>query len=115
MINLVKENSKSYISSESSTIYTKRRNILVIKNIGNFTDLSIDDAQNMDDNILKARLVELKINNRIGNENIKLCQSDNPILKNKLYLLMYDDNSNIKIELLNLKTNEIPSFYFYDK
>jgi hypothetical protein len=65
--------------------------------------------------VLKARMVELKINNRIDDSNIKLCQSDNPVLKNKLFVLMYDDNSNVKVELLNLNTEEIPTFYFYDK
>lgn len=111
----VRENAKPYIEKEASTIVNKRRNVLITKNIDNFSDLSIEDALNMDNNILKARMVELKINNRIDDSNIKLCQSDNPVLKNKLFVLMYDDNSNVKVELLNLNTEEIPAFYFYDK
>ena len=111
----VQKNAKPYINKGGSTIYDKRRNFLITKNIDNFSDLSIDEAQNMKDKILKARLVELKINNRIGNENIKLCQSNNPILNDKLFILMYDNNNNVMIELLNLKKVKVPEFYFYDK
>ena len=112
---IIQKNVKPFLDHSSTTIYNKRRNILITKNINNFHDLSIEEALKMENKVLKARLVELKINNNITDENIKLCQSDNPILKNKLYVLMYDNNDNVRIELLNLKASDIPAFYFHDK
>lgn len=101
-----------YINSPTSTIFNKRRNILITKNINNFVDLSIDKVPSMDNRVIKARITELKINNRLVNDNFKLCQSENPILKDKLFILMYDDNNSIKAEILNLAIEEIPSFYY---
>ena len=69
----------------------------------------------MDNKIIKARLVELKVNKRLSDKNFKICQSNNKVLRDKLYILMYDDNDNVIIELLNLAVNGIPAFYFYDK
>ena len=112
LISRIRETAKPFITSPTLTITNKRRNILITKNIANFTDLSVDEAYNLENKVIKARLVELKINKHIDNKNIKLCQSDNPILNDKLYILMYDDNNNIKVELLNLSADDIPEFYF---
>jgi DNA gyrase/topoisomerase IV subunit B len=76
---------------------------------------NIEDAMEMDNRVIKARITELKINNKLQNQNIKICQSENPILKNKLFILMYDDGDNVKAEILNLSTSKTPSFHFYDK
>ena len=105
-----------HINLPANSIFNKRRNLLITKNIDNFIDLSIEDALEMDNRVVKARIVELKINNKIQNQNIKICQSENPILKNKLFILLYDDKQgNVIGEVLNLATKNIPSFYFYDK
>ena len=114
LIKKVRETAKPYVESTAATIVNKRRNILITKNIDNFSDLSIDETNSMENRILKARLVELKINNKLDNRNFKLCQSDNPILKDKLYILMYDNNNNVAVELLNLAVDDVPTFLFYD-
>lgn len=110
LIKKIREAARPFVASKSTTIVNRRRNILITKNIDKFSDLNTEDAYNLDNRVLKARLVELKINNSLDNKNFKICQSDNPILKNKLYLLMYDDNKDVIVELLNLNTDNIPTF-----
>ncbi len=112
---MARDAAEPFINIPSISIFNKRRNLLITKNIDNFTDLSIGDIPNMQNKIILARMTELKINNNLRNENFKICQSDNPILNDKLFVLMYDNNDNIKVELLNLAIENIPSFYFYDK
>ena len=114
LIKRVREVAKPFVETTSSTIVNKRRNILITKNIDNFSDISIDDANTLENRVLRARMVELKINNKLDNSNFKICQSNNPILKDKLYILMYDFNNNIKVEILNLAVEDIPTFLFYD-
>lgn len=111
----IREVAEPFVDSSAITIINKRRNILITKNIDNFSEISLDEAYNMDNKIIKARLVELKVNKRLSDKNFKICQSDNKVLRDKLYILMYDDNDNVMIELLNLAVNGIPAFYFYDK
>lgn len=103
-----------FVKTSSNTILNKRRNILITKNVDNFSDLSIEDATKLKNKVVMARMVELKINKKLDNRNFKICQSDNKILKDKLFILMYDDNDNIKVEVLNLAIDEIPSFNFYE-
>ena len=104
-----------FITAPNNTILNKRRNILITKNIDNFTEVHIEKIAELESNAVKARIVELKINKKLDNKNFKICQSSNKILKNKLFLLMYDNNEDIKVEVLNLSTDQIPSFDFYDK
>ena len=112
---MARTTAEPYINTPAISIFNKRRNLLITKNIDNFTDLSIEDASKMNNRVILARMTELKINKKLHNGNFKICQSNNPILKDKLFILMYDDNNNIKAELLNLAIEEIPSFYFNDK
>lgn len=114
--NEAREVAKPFVDSNAVTIVNKRRNILITKNIDNFEDMSIDEAYNIKNRIIKARMTELKINKKLSNANFKICQSNNKILRDRLYLLMYDDDNNkVKVELLNLAIDEIPAFYFNDK
>ena len=106
---------KPFVNSIMNTIFNRRRNILITKNIDNFNYMSIEEAMNLENRIVKAKLTELKINNKLSNENFKICQSNNHILKDKLFILMYDDNNNVKVDILNMEADETPSFYFYDK
>ena len=48
-------------------------------------------------------------------ENIKICQSDNPVLDDKLYLVIYDDLGKIRVDIVNFADTKIPSFIFNTK
>lgn len=114
LISVAQTTAKPFIDKPTITIINKRKNILITKNIDNFEDLTVENAMRLDNKIVKSRLTELKINNKLSNKNFKICQSNNPILEDKLFILMYDNDNNVKVEILNLAIDKIPSFYFYD-
>ena len=101
-----------YIVMQNRTIVDRRRTQLILKNTDNFIPLEIADVSPQNHRRLAGRLVELKINNHLANDNFKVCQSDNPILKTKIYLLMYDNDKQVKTEIINFSDKNIPQFVF---
>ena len=102
-----------YLDFHGSTVLTKRRASLTLKNVDNFIILPQEEVGSSYHSIVAARLIELKINNHIAKENIEICQSDNPFLKTKLYLVMYPaEQGKTKVEILNFTKGVIPTFIF---
>lgn len=106
------ETLRPFIHSDYQSIADKRRARLVLKNTDNFTPLPLSELTPNENRRAAGRVLELKINGHLGEENIKVCQSDNPILSAKLYLVMYDDGNEVKVDIINFSTKNIPSFIF---
>ncbi len=105
---------KAFLNIPSRTITNKRRHDLVLKNIANFTDLPIKDININLHRSVAARLVELKINKHLTDDNIKICQSDNPILSTKIYLVIYDKEDDVVVEIINFQKELKPSFIWHE-
>lgn len=103
---------RPFIHSGYQSIADKRRARLVLKNTDNFTPLPLAELTPNENRRAAGRVLELKINSHLGEENIKVCQSDNPILSAKLYLVMYDDGNEVKVDIINFSNKNIPSFIF---
>jgi hypothetical protein len=103
---------RSYFMDASPNIADRRQNKLALKNIDNFTELSQDDVNINTHRVVAARLVELKINQHVKDAQIKICQSNNPILQSRVYLVMYDENNQVRVEIVNLHKGQNPSFLF---
>lgn len=103
---------RPFIHSDYQSIADKRKTKLVLKNTDNFMPLPLAELTPDENRRAAGRVLELKINSRLGEENIKVCQSDNPILSAKLYLVMYDDGDKVKVDIVNFSTRNIPSFIF---
>jgi hypothetical protein len=110
MMQLAKDTLKSFINIPSQTITNKRRHDLILKNVANFEELKIADIDLKLNRAVAARLVELKINNHISDSNIKICQSDNPILSTNLYLIIYDKGDDVIVDIVNFQRDLKPSF-----
>ena len=111
---LTRKTLEPYIVSPKQTIVQKRRSQLTLKNIDHFVPF---DANVISPDIypeLAGRLVELKINNRLSDENFKICLNDNPALETEIYLLMYDDEDRVRVDIINFSDLNIPSFVFDD-
>lgn len=103
---------RPFIHSDNQSIADKRNNRLILKNTDNFTLLPLSEITPAQYRRVAGRILELKINNNLGDENIKVCQSDNPVLSAKLYLIIYDDGNDVKVDIINFSAKNIPSFIF---
>lgn len=112
LITQAQEALRPYTNEKALSTVEKRKVKLVLKNVDNFEVLDITDVSPKKHRIVASRLIELKINNRLSDENIKICQSDNPVLDDKLYLVMYDDLGNIRVDIVNFTNTKVPSFIF---
>lgn len=115
LINQAQEALRPYTNEKALSIVEKRKVKLVLKNVDNFETLDIADVSPKKHRIVASRLIELKINNHLSDENIKICQSDNPVLDDKLYLVIYDDLGKIRVDIVNFADTKIPSFIFNTK
>lgn len=112
LIQQARETLRPYINANVQSIADRRKTKLILKNIDNFTPLNIQDVKADHNRSVAARLVELKINNHLSNQNIQICQSDNPVLSAKVYLVIYDAGDLIKTDIVNFSDKTIPGFVF---
>ena len=101
-----------YADRDGDSIISKRRRDLILKNIKNFSPV---DANNLDleqDAVVADRLMELKINEHIPREDVKVCRSNNVFLQSNVYLLMYFVDDAVKVEVLNFPSDKRPQFVF---
>ncbi len=110
LLSQAKEVVKNYINLNARTITDKRRNKLILKNVDNFNDLHLNNINSRENRPAAARIVELKINTGLGDNNIKVCHSDNPFLDARLYLIMYDVRNEVVVEIINFRKDIVPSF-----
>lgn len=101
-----------FINAPFQTIAEKRKTSLILKNADNFTPVELKDINTENHRRVAGRLVELKINNHLSDNNIKVCQSDNPVLSAKLYLVMYDVGDKVRVDIINFSNKNVPSFVF---
>lgn len=106
----IKEILSSYINDDALKIADKRRNKLVIKNIDGFEEIKIEEDKSKMPRIVAARLVELKINEHLNDENIKVCKSSNPALETDVYLFIFDNGDKVVVDAVNLISSSTPRF-----
>ena len=109
----VRQTIEPLIHFEGSTIHSRRKTVLTLKNVDNFVTLPSEDIDATHHTAAAARLIELKINNHLSAADIEICQSDNPILGSKIYLALYPtQDGKTQVEILNFLKDRIPSFIF---
>ena len=105
----------SYIDDGALKVADKRRNKLIVKNLDNFEHLAIDNDKSKMPRVVAAKLIELKINKHIGDENIMICKTTNQALRTNVYLFIYDDVDNgVVVDVVNLVSDTTPQFVWSD-
>ncbi len=97
------------------SIYRRRRTVLALKNIDNFKEVSLKTFRPKDNYTVAQKMMTIKMNEHISEADLQLCASDNPILKNKVYLLLHEVPEGIKADILNYPLGENednPSFIY---
>ena len=105
---------KPLLDNEQKSIYEKRKFKLILKNVDNFVSLDINDISPTQNYKVAGRIVELKINNFLDDENIKVCKTQSPELDATLYLVMYDEGEKVRVDIVNFTDRLIPSFIFVE-
>ena len=103
---------KDHVYYNGNNIIDRRKNVLVFKNIANFKKLSVKDMTSDLYPSVVGRIVELKINNYLNDGDIQVCESQNPILNLKIYLVMYQQDNKLMVEIVNFSDKIRPSFIF---
>lgn len=103
---------RPYLNFETSTAAEKRRVSLIFKNVDHFLPLGLTELSPSSHREALGRVTELKINNHLDAAHIQVCQSDNPLLEAKVYLILYDDGKDVRVDVLNFNPTAVPSFIF---
>jgi len=106
----IKKFVESLIDSADTTIIGRRRNVLVLKNIKNFAPIDISATNSKNDTPVADRIIELKINNKLNESEIKACKLDSKIIGAPIYTVMYNNGAELKVEVLNLVKENNPVF-----
>lgn len=112
---LAQKKLRPFLDVENQSVADKRKTKLVLKNVDNFSELSLSDIKPTTHRRAAGKILELKINNHLNDANIKVCQSDNPILSAKIYLIIYDDGNDVRIDIINFSKKIVPSFIFSEE
>lgn len=101
---------RQFISEQNSlkkdnTILENRQQALLLKNLTSFTEIALDafsPAQNYD---LADRLLELKINQGIDSQGLRICRSTNT--NKDIYLLIYPDLMSYSINVFGYSSKPL--------
>lgn len=101
----VKSEIATFLKTTNATSgMAKRRNALISANITGFEEIDASNfAPETDYNTANA-LITLKINGKLGADNIRLCRQKG---KGNLYIVMYPYRDNIKAHIINLNRYDI--------
>lgn len=93
--------------SPAENIYDRRARLLTIKNIRSFAAVDVESFVPADNYKVADRMITVKINERLSNQDLQLCVSNNPILKDKIYLLLRPLNDDtVGVDVLNYPGTE---------
>lgn len=108
----VKETVIPFMNNELPTIENKRRKLLILKNISNFAEIDAESLSLNDNKAAIAGVLEIKINKNLGTKKLKICKSRNPILTSDLYVMIYEFDGKVNVDIVNFVPNHNPSFEF---
>lgn len=97
---------------ENESVVDYRARLLALKNVRNFTPLDVASFHPDDNRRVADILITAKINEGLTNADFRLCASDNPILKRRIFLLMRPAAEGLEVDIVNYRFGAIPSFIY---
>ena len=97
--------------ADISTLQRRRRHF-IINNLANFDEENIANYQTSATSPVSDYIAEVKVNNGLTDENLRLCKNTSKDMFAKdLYLLIYPENEGYRVQVINL----MPSLEKYEK
>ncbi len=90
------------VSHNDPNIIEKRNADLLLKNIASFDEVDISELSPRKHRLAAARVVELKINNRIPETDIRVCKSNSPEIKDAIYAVVYNLQKQTLVALISV-------------
>ncbi len=84
-----------------SSILEKRRQALLYKNLKQFTEVQTEGFTSKDDFNVANKLLMVKINNGLDNNELRLCKNSGQGIAEDIYLLIYPYAYDIRVSILN--------------
>ncbi len=108
----IKEYEKQY---PQKSVDERRHQMLNLKNTSGFSAISISEFKPKQNRDVANRIISLKLNELIGEKDMRLCFQKNRISEKTVYLLMYRKADAIKVEILGyLPRNTSKPVLFFD-
>ena len=98
-------------------VIDRRRRLLALKHIGDFSPLPVEAFQPKDNYRVANRMIYVKINHGLKDKDLQLCAGDNSVLSRRVYLLAYPLRGQTIVEIINYTATigEGEPFIVYDK
>ena len=112
LIAQVKERLKPYLTISEGTVIDKRRIALIRKGLNNFEEISSQEINRQTNLTAADRLLELKINEHLDENSIKICHNPNVAKGSDVYLVMYFTGDKLIIDILNFAVGKNIKFTF---
>lgn len=100
-----------YKSNPADSLLEKRRQALLLKNLRAYTEVSTEGFTSKQNYNVANHLLMTKINEGLDDDEIKLCKNAGLGNASDIYLLIYPQNFQIKISILNLLKNPQEEFF----
>lgn len=99
---LVKDHITAYQNRyPANTVIGKRKQMLMLKKISFFEEISPENITSKDDFTLANEIITLKINNGISSQNLRVCKGPMGIKNSNLYIITYKDGNLVISKILN--------------
>lgn len=94
----------SYQKQETAAnTYERRRNLLTAKNLSGFSERQVEFFTPSENYNVADRVIDLKMNQRLSEADMKLCVGTNRVLNKNIYLLIYPKQEDLLVEIINFK------------
>lgn len=100
-----------YKSHPADSLLEKRRQALLLKNLRAYTEVPTEGFTSKQNYNVANHLLMTKINEGLDDSKIKLCKNAGLGNASDIYLLIYPQNFQIKISILNLLKNPQEEFF----
>ena len=84
-----------------ANLYEKKQQLLLLKDFKGFSEVAADNFTSEENFNVSSKLVSLKINNKLINEDIRVCKSTSQGPAKDLFLIIYPKDYEILIDLVN--------------
>ena len=118
LVYIVNENIANYLQQNpNKSVRETRRRSLLLKNLNTFTEINPTEINHQSDFLLASRLVTLKINKSLLDNDIRICQSSGAGEKYKIFLIIYPSSQQeYNVEIINFlppeKSGEVFDFVY---